>query len=149
MDPTPLHYEALGYRTRSWLVGGWFHIPSRLWWGRRRLLCERTCFQGKCLTAAKAKVTAGFMCAPEMCPTAYIITVTISPPATDAPSFEMSPSFLTLIAAEPHVTKTNRNVAIVSAITYMYETQICLNTPLAKVASPIYIFIHFQIAVYT
>ncbi|CAL5369891.1 unnamed protein product [Camellia sinensis] len=58
---------------------------------------------GKCLTAAKARVTAGFMCAPEMWPTAYIITVTMRPPAIDAPSFETLCSLLALSAADPQL----------------------------------------------
>lgn len=77
-----------------------------------------TCFHGKCLAAAKARVTAGFICAPEMCPTEYIITVTISPPQIEDPSLDTLASSEELNAAAPQVTKTSRNVDMTSATTY-------------------------------
>lgn len=79
---------------------------------------SQTCIQGKCRYVANARVTAGFMCAPEIWPTEYIMTVTMRPPATDCPNWEIREGLAALIPAAPHVTNTSKNVAIISEITF-------------------------------
>lgn len=37
--------------------------------GKRNKWIKQTCLKGKCLKSAKAIVTAGLKCAPEICPT--------------------------------------------------------------------------------
>jgi hypothetical protein len=73
---------------------------------------------------AKAKETAGFMCAPEMCPIAYIITVTMNPLASEAPNFDTLFSSIAFIAAVPLPTNTNKNVPMTSANTYKFNSRI-------------------------
>lgn len=119
-----------------------FYIEIEIEMKERERHRKPTWIQGNCpcFETAKARVTAGFICAPEMCPTEYIITVTISPPATDAPSCEMRVESFLLSAAAPQVTNTSKKVEIISATTWEEH----------KISTPINIcFNHFIIFVWS
>src|SRR5450432_3516789 len=61
--------------------------------------------QGKCRVTAKAIVTAGLKCAPEMCPAAATITVIIRPKVSATPTWVNAPVVaFTMIAPQPAVT---------------------------------------------
>lgn len=69
------------------------------------------------------------------------------PPATDAPSCETFRSSLPLRAADPHVTNTNRYVAIISANTCTYYSKLFIMHVGLKVFF-LYIYIHVHIYIY-
>lgn len=68
--------------------GAWFHFEVVM-------MMMMHLFSRKIVSWKQKKVTSEFMFTPaDMCPTAYIIRVTIRPPASDAPRFDIYGTFI-------------------------------------------------------
>ncbi len=74
---------------------------QRRWW---RGSC--TWIQGKCCMVANAIVMAGFIWAPEMWPTAWIMKMITRPNASDTPTWVTSPWLSASAMAAPHPENT-------------------------------------------